>query len=103
MGGLRHGEENNFFRIIPKCKVSFTEDCFLLFGHALFFFFSMQAMLPLVIGQFPFVGCFWLRDYLTVADVMDMILSKLREMVRDWKAWCAAAHEVEKSWTCLGD
>ena len=68
-----------------------------------FFFFSMQATLPLVIGQFPFVGCFWLRDYLTVADVMDMNLSKLREMVRDWKAWCAAAHEVEKSWTCLGD
>ena len=63
------------------------------------FFFPLQATFPLVIGQFPFVGCFWLRDYLTVADVMDMNLSKLREMVRDRKAWCAAVHEVEKSWT----
>ena len=52
-----------------------------------------------MIGQFPFVDCFWLRDYLTVADVIDMNLSKLWEMVRVWKAWCAAVHEVEKSWT----
>ena len=97
MGELRHGEENNFFRIIPNCKVSFNEYSFLLFGRAFFFF--LQATFPLVIGQFPFVDCFWLRDYLSVANVMDMNLSKLREMVRDWKAWCAAVHEGEKSWT----
>lgn len=68
-----------------------------------FFFFSMQATLPLVIGQFPFVGCFWLRDYLTVADVMDMNLSKLHEMLRDREDWCAAVHRVMKSRTRLGN
>lgn len=63
----------------------------------------MQATLPLVIGQFPFVGCFWLRDYLTVADVMDMNLSKLHEMLRDREDWCAAVHRVMKSRTRLGN
>ena len=30
---------------------------------------------------------------------MDMYLSKLWEIVKDRKAWCAAFHEVTKSWT----
>ena len=34
---------------------------------------------------------------------MDMTLSKLWEMVKDRKAWCAAAHRVTKSWTQLSN
>ena len=30
-------------------------------------------------------------------------LSKLRKMVKDREAWCAAAHGVEKSWTQLSN
>ena len=34
-----------------------------------------------------------------IADAMDMYLGKLREMVRDREAWCAAVHGVVKSQT----
>ena len=32
-----------------------------------------------------------------ITDSMDMTLSKLREMVKDWEAWCPIAHGVTKS------
>ena len=38
-----------------------------------------------------------------ITNLMDMSLSKLREMVRDREAWCAAVHEVTKNWTRLND
>ena len=38
-----------------------------------------------------------------ITDSMDMGVGGIRELVMDREAWCAAVHEVAKSWTRLSD
>ena len=38
-----------------------------------------------------------------IINSVDMSLSKLREIVTDRGAWCAAVHRVAKSWTQLSN
>ena len=38
-----------------------------------------------------------------ITDSMDMGVGELQELVMDREDWCAAIHEVAKSWTQLRD
>ena len=38
-----------------------------------------------------------------ITDTMDINSGKLQEVMRDRETWCAAVHEVTKSWTQLNN
>ena len=38
-----------------------------------------------------------------IIDSIDVSLSRLRELVMDWEAWCAVIHGVAKSQTRLSN
>ena len=44
-----------------------------------------------------------MRCLIGITDAMDVNLGKLRKLLRDREAWCAAVHEFAKSWKWLGD
>ena len=44
-----------------------------------------------------------MRWLCSITDSLDMNLSRLQEILKDWQALCAAVHGVTKRWTQLSD
>ena len=63
---------------------------------------KLLVKMAFVVPWMNTVNCLmrWLDN---ITDSKDMNLGKLQEIVKDWEAWSAAAHEVTKSQTQLSN